>query len=62
VSRRGKTACVSRSVFFAQVAERWLEALDEATTATINGAIAGLPADHTLTDAAASALVDNRCD
>lgn len=53
---------VSRSDFFAQAAERWLEALDEATTATINGAIAGLPADHAFTDAAASALVDKGCD
>lgn len=53
---------VSRSVFFAQAAERWLEALNDATTATINSVITGRPSDHAFTDAAASALVDNGCD
>jgi metal-responsive CopG/Arc/MetJ family transcriptional regulator len=50
---------VSRSEFFAQAAERWLEALDYDTTLTINGVITGLPADHAFTDAAASTLVQD---
>jgi hypothetical protein len=37
---------VSRSEFFAQAAERWIKALDDDTTATITGVLAGLPADH----------------
>lgn len=48
---------LSRSDFFAQAAERWLEALDRGTTAAINGVLAGLPADHAFTDSGASALV-----
>jgi metal-responsive CopG/Arc/MetJ family transcriptional regulator len=48
---------VSRSDFFAQAAERWLDALDDGcTTAAINRAIAAVPADHAFTDAAAAAM------
>lgn len=48
---------VSRSEFFAQAAERWLEALeDDGTTEAINRAIAELTIDHAFTDAAATAL------
>ena len=48
---------VSRSEFFARAAERWLDALDDdGTTDAINRAIAGHPADHEFTDAAAVAL------
>lgn len=50
---------LSRSDFFAHAAERWLIELDDDTTATMNGVITGLPADHAFTDAAASALVDD---
>lgn len=50
---------VSRSGFFTQAAERWLEALDDDTTATINRVISDLPADHSFTDTAASALVQD---
>lgn len=53
---------VSPSEFFAQAAERWLTALEDDTTATINGVIAGLPADHAFPDAAASALVQDDLD
>ena len=52
---------LSRSDFFAQAAERWLDELDDDTTATINSVTTGLSTDHAFTDAAASALVqDNR--
>jgi predicted DNA-binding protein len=48
---------VSRSEFFAQAAERWLDALeDDGTTDVINRVIAGLTIDHAFTDAAAAAL------
>ncbi|MBB4663937.1 ribbon-helix-helix protein, CopG family [Conexibacter arvalis] len=50
---------VSRGEFFAHAAERWMKALDDDTTATINGVITGLPADHAFTDAAASALIQD---
>ncbi len=53
---------LSRSEFFAQAAERWIKALDDDTTATINGVLAGLPADHAFTDAAASVLVQDDLD
>jgi len=53
---------VSRREFFAQATERWLETLDDGTTATINGVITGLPADHAFTDAAASALAQDHLD
>jgi metal-responsive CopG/Arc/MetJ family transcriptional regulator len=49
---------VSRSEFFSRAAEKALDALDDdGTTEAINRAIAGLPADHAFTDAAAVALV-----
>jgi predicted transcriptional regulator len=49
---------VSRSEFFARAAERWLDALDDdGTTDAINRAIAGQPAGHEFTEAAAAALV-----
>lgn len=48
---------VSRSEFFAQAAERWLNALeDEGTTEAIDRALAGLVVDHAFTDAAAADL------
>jgi predicted DNA-binding protein len=48
---------VSRSEFFAQAAERWLEALEDGgTTEAIDRVIAGLTIDHAFTDAAATAL------
>jgi metal-responsive CopG/Arc/MetJ family transcriptional regulator len=50
---------ISRSEFFAQAAERWIGALDDATTVTINSVITSLPAGHAFTDAAASALVQD---
>ena len=53
---------VSRSDFFAQAAERWLKALDDDTTATINTVLADLLADHAFTDAAASALIQDDID
>jgi predicted transcriptional regulator len=49
---------VSRSEFFARAAERWLDALDDdGTTDAINRAIAGQPAGHEFTEAAATAMV-----
>jgi metal-responsive CopG/Arc/MetJ family transcriptional regulator len=57
VDRAAKRLGVSRSEFFARAAERWLDDLDEAgTTAAIDRAIAGAPADQAFTDAAAAAL------
>lgn len=48
---------VSRSEFFAQAAERWLDALDDdGTTEAIDRALAGLTADHAFADAAAAGL------
>lgn len=47
---------VSRGEFFAQAAERWLDALDDDTTSAINDAIAGIADDHAVTDKAAAAL------
>jgi metal-responsive CopG/Arc/MetJ family transcriptional regulator len=62
VDRAAKRLGVSRSELFARAAENWLEAHEEdGTTAAINRAIAGLPADHGFTAAAAAALAaDNR--
>jgi metal-responsive CopG/Arc/MetJ family transcriptional regulator len=57
VDRAAKRLGVSRSEFFTRAAENWLGALeDDGTTEAINRAIAGLPADHGFTDAAAAAL------
>lgn len=57
VDRAAKRLGVSRSEFFAQAAERWLDALDDgSTTEAINRAIAGLAVDHSFTDAAAATL------
>lgn len=57
VDDAAKRLGVSRSEFFARAAERWLDALeDDGTTEAINRAIAGIPADHAFTDAAAAAL------
>jgi metal-responsive CopG/Arc/MetJ family transcriptional regulator len=57
VDRAAKRLGVSRSALFARAAERWLDVLeDEGTTDGINRAIAGLPADHEFTAAAAAAL------
>jgi len=57
VDRAAKRLGVSRSEFFARAAENWLDALeDDGTTEAINRAIAGLPADHGFTNAAAAAL------
>lgn len=57
VDHAAKRLGVSRSEFFARAAEKALDALDDdGTTDAINRAIAGLPADHAFTDAAAAAL------
>jgi metal-responsive CopG/Arc/MetJ family transcriptional regulator len=57
VDRAAKRLGVSRSEFFARAAENWLDALeDDVTTEAINRALAGFPADHAFTDAAAAAL------
>jgi metal-responsive CopG/Arc/MetJ family transcriptional regulator len=57
VDRAAKRLGLSRSQLFVRAAENWLDALeDDGTTATINRALAGLPADHEFTDAAAAAL------
>jgi metal-responsive CopG/Arc/MetJ family transcriptional regulator len=57
VDRAAKRLGVSRSEFFARAAENWLDALEgDAETEAINRAIAGFPADHAFTDAAAGAL------
>jgi predicted DNA-binding protein len=51
---------VSRSVFFARAAERWLDDLDDdQTTDAINRAIAEVPNDSSFTDAAAAALLQH---
>lgn len=47
---------ISRGEFFAQAAERWLDALDDGTTGAINDAITGTADDHAFTDTAAAAL------
>lgn len=48
---------MSRSEFFARAAESWLDTLDDdGTTEAIDRALAGVPADHDFTDAAAAAL------
>ncbi|HST40476.1 MAG TPA: ribbon-helix-helix domain-containing protein [Conexibacter sp.] len=51
---------ISRSEFFSQAAERWLDVLDIETTVAIDDAIEGLADDHAFTDAAAAALSDRR--
>jgi metal-responsive CopG/Arc/MetJ family transcriptional regulator len=57
VEHAAKRLGVSRSEFFARAAESWLQTLeDDGTTEAINRAIAGLPADHGFTDAAAAVL------
>jgi metal-responsive CopG/Arc/MetJ family transcriptional regulator len=57
VDDAAKRLGVSRSEFFARAAEKALDAFeDDGTTEAINRAIAGLPADHAFTDAAAAAL------
>jgi len=57
VDDAAKRLGVSRSEFFSRAAEKALDALDDdGTTDAINRAIAGLPADHAFTDAAAAAL------
>ena len=57
VERAAKRLGVSRSEFFAQAAERWLDDLDdEGVTDAINRAIADVPADTAFTDTAATAL------
>jgi metal-responsive CopG/Arc/MetJ family transcriptional regulator len=58
VDHAAKRLGVSRSEFFTRAAEHWLDSLeDDGTTEAIDRAIAGLPADHGFTDAAAAALV-----
>lgn len=47
---------ISRGEFFAKAAERWLDALDDDTTAAINDAIAEVTDDHAFTDTAAAVL------
>jgi metal-responsive CopG/Arc/MetJ family transcriptional regulator len=58
MDRAAKRLGVSRSELFVRAAESWLGTLgDDGTTDAINRAIAGLPADHEFTTAAAAALV-----
>jgi metal-responsive CopG/Arc/MetJ family transcriptional regulator len=58
VDRAAKRLGVSRSELFVRAAENWLDTLEDGgTTEAINRAIAGLPADHGFTDAAAAALL-----
>lgn len=58
VDHAAKRLGLSRSEFFARAAEKWLDLLEEAaTTEAIDRAIAGVPADHAFSDAAAAALV-----
>jgi len=57
VERAAAQLGVSRSEFFARAAERWLDALDNDTTAdAINRAIEGLHDDAAFVSAAAAAL------
>jgi metal-responsive CopG/Arc/MetJ family transcriptional regulator len=57
VDHAAKRMGVSRSEFFAQAAERWLDAMkDDSTTEEINRVITGLVVDHEFTDAAAAAM------
>lgn len=57
VDHAAKRLGVSRSEFFTQAAERWLDALDDdGTTEAIDRAIAELGIDHAFTDAAAAGL------
>jgi len=57
VESAAKRLGMSRSEFFARAAEDWLDALDnDGTTEAIDRALAGQPADHEFTDAAAAAL------
>ena len=59
VDRAAKRLGLSRSEFFARAAERWLDDLDdESTAAAIDRAIAGLPEDTAFTEAGAPALVE----
>jgi metal-responsive CopG/Arc/MetJ family transcriptional regulator len=58
IDRAAKRLGVSRSEFFTRAAESWLASLEgDDTTAAINRAIHGTPADHEFTDAAAAALI-----
>ena len=60
VEEAAKRMGVSRSEFFAQAAERWLDVLrEDDTTAAINRAISGSQSDHGFVDAAAAALVEH---
>lgn len=59
VEQAARRLGVSRSEFFAQAAERWLEALeDDRTTEAIDRVLANVEQDHAFTDAAAAALVE----
>ena len=61
VERAAAKLGVSRSEFFAQAAERWLDALDDDTTAdAINRAIAGLEDEAAFANAAAAVLTAGR--
>jgi metal-responsive CopG/Arc/MetJ family transcriptional regulator len=58
VEQAARRLGVSRSQFYAQAAQSWLDALeDEDTTEAINRAVDGAPSDSTFTDTAAAALV-----
>jgi metal-responsive CopG/Arc/MetJ family transcriptional regulator len=57
VERAAAKMGVSRSMFFARAAERWLVDLeDDDTTEAIDRAIVGVRDDRAFTDAAAAAL------
>lgn len=48
---------ISHSEFFVRAVERWVDALDDDdATAAIDRAIAGVPARHAFTDAAAATM------
>jgi len=60
VEDAAKRMGVSRSEFFAQAAERWLDVLrEDDTTTAINRAISGSQPDHGFVDVAAAALAEH---
>lgn len=60
VERAASRLGVSRSQFYAQAAERWLDSLeDDGTTDAINSAISAHATDSAFTGAAAARLADD---
>jgi metal-responsive CopG/Arc/MetJ family transcriptional regulator len=61
MDRAAKQLGVSRSELFVRAAESWLDTLrDDGTTDAIDRVIAGLPADHEFTDAAAALVAGDQ--